>query len=373
MTPRERVMAALSHVQPDYTPCDYFGTPEIHQALLEHFAVGADPAKRVFTGGVCSSNLDNTVAEILGTDIRYVKPPYVGPPLPDPGDGSTVNVWGVRRRPVANQYGSYAEPVGAPYATWETVEEAERFRWPDPDWFDYDTVRVECARYPDHAVAIGGFDVPDFINGVAFGRGVERVLLDIAEENPVYLYIVEKRHSFFLCLVERMLQSARGRVDIVLCGDDFGTQRGPLISPAKFMRLFAPKKKEFCDMVHSYGAKVVHHSCGSTRALIPQFIACGVDALQTIQRRAARMDPFELKAEFGRRIALHGAVDVQGFLQEASPGDVETEVHRLMDGVGQGGGYVLGPSHNIQPDVPLENILALYRTVARRRGSRHLG
>jgi uroporphyrinogen decarboxylase len=92
-----------------------------------------------------------------------------------------------------------------------------------------------------------------------------------------------------------------------------------------------------------------------------------MDALQTIQPRAAGMDPYELKREFRGRIALHGAVDVQGWLQRATPRQIEAEIDRLIDEVGAGGGFILGPSHHIQPDTPLENVLAVYRAVARRR------
>ena len=352
MTPRERVRAALAHVQPDFTPCDYFATPEIHQALLDHFHAADDDALR----------------DRLGTDVRYVDPPYTGPPLPSYDDGSTVNVWGIRRRPVPNEYGAYAEPVGFPYAAWTTVDEAERFSWPSADWYDHDAVPTICRKYPDLAIAAGGFWVQDFINSVAMGRGVEQVLVDIATGDPVYEYIMEKRHRFYLRQIERVLDAARGRIDLVLCGDDFGSQRGLLISPAAFDRLFAARKKEFFDMVHSYGAKVTHHCCGSSRALIPRFVACGMDALQTIQPRAAGMDPYELKAEFAGQIALHGAVDVQGWLQRSTPETIRREVNRLMDEVGRGGGYLLSPSHHIQPDTPLANVLTVYRTVAERRG-----
>jgi len=175
------------------------------------------------------------------------------------------------------------EPVNAPYREWTTVGEAEAFPWPNPDWYDYEAVPELCARYPNKAIMTGGFGVQDFINQIAFGRGYEQTLLDIAVEHPVFLYIVRRRQAFYLEHVERILRAARGRIDIVLCGDDFGTQRAPLISPETFRRLFAPLKKEFFDRVHGYGARISHHSCGSTRELIPQFIQVGTDALQTIQ------------------------------------------------------------------------------------------
>jgi uroporphyrinogen decarboxylase len=351
MTPRDRVKAAFAFVQPDCTPCDYFGTPEIHAGLMKHF--GIDSVRQIY--------------DCLETDIRYIELSYIGPDLPTYSDGSTVDLWGVRRKLMPNEYGEYAEPVNFPYAKWTTVEEAKNFKWPIPDWFDYDTIGAMCAKFPDLAIAAGGFGVQDFINGVAFGRGVEQVLMDIALESPVYLYIVEKRHRFYMEYIERILKAARGRIDFVLCGDDFGTQRGPLISPAAFDKIFAPKKKEFFDMVHNYGAKISHHSCGSTRQLIPHFIKTGMDALQTIQPQAAGMNPYELKKDFGGKIVLHGAVDVQGWLQKATVSDIEKEVNNLMDRVGKNGGFILAPCHNIQPDTPIENALAVYQTVSKRR------
>jgi uroporphyrinogen decarboxylase len=370
MTPRERVRAALEHCQPDFTPCDYFATPEIHRGLLEYFGIAGGIAGQSPLSSSAGTIGENLVPERLGTDIRYIRPPYVGPPLTSFDDGSTRNIWGIRRRPMPNEYGHYAEPVGTPYAEWTTVEQAQQFPWPNPDWFDYEAIPAICAQYPDRAIAAGDFHVQDFINGVAFGRGVQQVLLDIATEDPVFLYLVQQRHEFYLWHIERILEAGGGRIDLVLCGDDFGSQRGLLISPAKFDRLFAAKKKEFFEMVHSFGAKVTHHCCGSSRALISRFIDCGMDALQTIQPQAAGMDPYELKAEFGGRITLHGAVDVQGWLQWATVQEIQQEVNHLMDQVGAGGGFIISPSHHLQPDIPLENVLAFYRAVARRRGER---
>jgi uroporphyrinogen decarboxylase len=349
MDSRERVRAALAHVQPDYPPCDYFYTPEIHARLLAHFRLRCDDA----------------VYDALGTDIRYVNPPYAGPALPAGGDGISTNIWGVRKRRMPNAYGDYEEPVDFPYAVWESVEEARRFPWPSPDWYDYGAVPALCNRHPGRAVAVGGFGVQDFINGIAFGRGVERTLVDIALRDPVYLFILEKRHRFYMETIERILAAGRGRIDLVLCGDDFGTQRGLLISPETFDAVFAAKKKEFFDMVHSFGARVTHHCCGSSTGLVPRFIELGMDALQTIQPQAAGMNPYEFKRNFGDRITLHGGIDVQGWLQNADGRQIDEEVTRLYEQVGKGGGFIASPCHNIQPDVPLENVLRLYQALGR--------
>jgi hypothetical protein len=354
MQSRERVKITFAFEQPDTTPCDYYATPEIHSALLKHFGVEED----------------NELRECLGTDIRFVNPPYTGPELPVYADGSVMNIWGIVKKPMANQYGDYYESVNFPYAKWRTVAEAEAFDWPNPDWYDYGAIPALCDRHPGKALLTGGFAVQDFINGVAFGRGVEQTLVDIALEDPVFLYIVERRYRFYLEMIERTLAAARGRLDLVLCGDDFGSQRGLILSPDSFDRLFAGRKREFFDMVHSYGAKVTHHCCGSSRELIPRFIELGMDALQTVQPQATGMDPYELKRQYHGRIVLHGAVDVQGWLQRATLSEIEEEVNRLADVVGKDGGLILAPSHQIQPDTPLENVLTLYRTLARRRAGK---
>jgi uroporphyrinogen decarboxylase len=351
MTSRERIRAALDHQQPDVTPCDYFASPEIHNALLAHFRTSDE----------------EVLLTQLGIDIRYVKAPYTGPALPTFDDGSTMDIWGIRKKPMPNEYGDYAEAVGLPYAEWQSVDEAAAFPWPNPDDYDYTAIPSLCEQFPHAAVATGDFGVQDFINYTAYGRGVEQVLIDIASEDPVYLFIVEKRHQFSLQHIDRVLTAAKGRIDLVLCGDDFGSQRGLLISPQSFDKLFSQRKKEFFDMVHSHHAKVTHHCCGSSRALIPRFIDIGMDCLQTIQARAEGMDPYGLKADFGERICLHGAVDVQGWLQKATPSEARKETQRLMEEVGRGGGFILAPSHNLQPDIPVENVLAVYSAVAEER------
>jgi uroporphyrinogen decarboxylase len=289
MQSRERVQAAFAFDEPDATPCDYYATPEIHGALLKHFKVGDD----------------NELRDRLGTDIRFVDPPYNGPELPVYQDGSIMNIWGIRKKPMPNEYGVYYESVNFPYAGWTTLEEAANFDWPSPDWYDYSAVAAICDRYPGKALLTGSFAVQDFINGAAFGRGVEQTLA-----------------------------AAQGKLDLVLCGDDFGSQRGLIISPASFDRLFADKKKEFFDMVHGYGAKVTHHW------------------------------------EFHGRILLHGAVDVQGWLQRATSPEIEQEINHLVDEVGKDGGFIIAPCHQIQPDTPLENVLTLYRTLAGRRAEK---
>src|SRR5262245_50964714 len=141
MTSRVRVLTALAHTEPDFTPCDYFTTPEIRQALFNYYGVSSD----------------DDVRERLGTDIRYVNTTYTGPALKKFDDGSWVDEWGVRRIKMANEFGEYAEAVGQPYAEFKTVEDVDSFPWPSPDWYDYDALPALCARHDGFAIATGAF------------------------------------------------------------------------------------------------------------------------------------------------------------------------------------------------------------------------
>ena len=342
MTSKERVLAAINHVQPDRVPVDYLGTPEIDRALLRHFRT---------SDWEC-------VLEALGVDLRTVGPRYVGPPLP-PGQ----DIWGVIRKPVQNIAGTYDEPANYPWRHFTTIEEADAYPWPSVDWFDFSTIRDQCRQYSEYAIVFGGMGVMDLINGTAFGRGVEQTLMDIATTDPVGMALMQHRFTFYQEYACRALREAKGLVDIFFVGDDYGSQRGLLMSPSTWRRLFRNRLKAMVDLGHEFGCKVMLHSCGSTREIMPDLIELGLDIYETVQPEAAGMDPEELKAAYGDKLAFHGTVSTQTILPFGTPSEVQTYVRRRIDVVGKGGGLILAPAHNIQPDTPLENVLAMYSTV----------
>ena len=347
MTPRERVLTALSHRTPDRTPCGYLSTPEIDDKLKKHFLTDSMDA----------------VLEKLGVDLRVIDAPYIGPALRTWPDGRFENIWGQIRKPIRNEAGSYDEAVEHPYAAFQSVEDVRKFRWPKAEWFDYSRLAADCLKYDSYAVVFGAPGNMDVINGTAFGRGVERVIFDIALEDPIGLECMEMR---FKCCYERSeiaLRAAAGRIDILWIGDDYGTQNGLLVSPAAWRKLFFPKLKAMCDLGHKYGAKVMLHSCGSTRKIWPQLIEAGVDIYETVQPEAAEMNPAGLKAEFGDRISFHGTISTQKTLPFGTVEDVKSEVRERVRTVGRDGGLIVAPAHNFQPDTPIENILALYGAV----------
>mgnify|MGYP000421492683 CR=1 FL=1 len=150
-----------------------------------------------------------------------------------------------------------------------------------------------------------------------------------------------------------------------MMGDDFGNQNGPLVPLSLWRRFFKPGFKAYIDLAHRFGLKVMHHTCGSVRDLIPDFIECGLDILQSLQPRARGMDLAELKREFGHDLCFHGGVDIQELLPRGTPEDIRREVKRLIDVGSPGGGYIISTAHNILPDVPIENVLALYEAYAK--------
>lgn len=347
----ERVLASLSHHQPDFVPADYLGTPEIEALLLKHFNVDSH----------------DQLLECLGTDLIKVEPDYIGPELKKFNDGSFEDIWGVIKAPVANEFGAYNESTYLPFSEMSTIEQVESYNWPSAEWYDYSTISAKCQNYKGYAIYLGRPGYMDLINGISFGRGVEKVILDIATKDPVFMAIKEKRAKFFLELCERALDAAKGQIDILFMGDDYGTQNGLLMHPDTWRELFKPNMKDMINLAHSYNCKVIHHSCGSTRAIIDDFIEIGLDCLQTIQPQAVGMDPTQLKKDFGDKLCFHGAIDVQGGLQKATPSEVRQMVRDRVAVMGKDGGYICAPSHNIQPDTPIQNVLAMYETISEYR------
>jgi uroporphyrinogen decarboxylase len=154
-------------------------------------------------------------------------------------------------------------------------------------------------------------------------------------------------------------------VDVVMDGDDYGSQIGPLISPRTFRRLLRPRLAELYSYIHANSrARVFLHSCGSIKPLIPDLILAGVDILNPIQVSARDMDTAALKREYGRELTFWGGgIDTQHVLPRGTPGDVADEVRRRLDDLMPGGGFVFSAVHNIQADVPPENIIAMWNAL----------
>ncbi|MFB0546640.1 MAG: hypothetical protein ACETWB_07000, partial [Anaerolineae bacterium] len=218
MTSKQRILSALAYRGYDRLPTFYQCTPEFDQELKQHLGVSDD----------------ETLEAILGVDMKDVNPHYIGPELKRYPDESWEGLFGERYANIPHETGAYPEAVFLPYKDVTSVDALARLRFPSADWYEYSALKQQCEQLAGYAVVFGNAGMPDFINGIARCRGVEQVLLDIGTEDPVYLRLMEKRHEFFYTLSERALQAAEGLVDILALGEDYGSQRGLLLSPQKF-------------------------------------------------------------------------------------------------------------------------------------------
>jgi len=269
----------------------------------------------------------------------------------------------------------YREVVRSPLAGAQTEEDVRRYgRWPSPDWYDYGGIEAQCDRIRSMgrvAVFMG-----DRLNRIAqlkpamYLRGVEQILEDMSLQAELAHAVFDGIRTFYLEYLARILESARGKLDIVLTGDDFGTQHGPLVSPAMWERYLGEGFARYAATVRGGGARLMHHSCGSVRPIVPLMLERGLEILQSLQPEAFGMDHGSLKAEFGARLAFHGGISVQRSLPRGSPAHVAREVEESVRSLGPGGGYILCTSHNVQADTPVANFVALleaYRRYGRYR------
>jgi uroporphyrinogen decarboxylase len=347
MTHRDRVLGALTRSGYDRIPVKHEGTPEVNQMLMSHF-------------GLANSE---QLLRVLGDDFRYVEPVYCGPPLRTFPDGSVEGYFGERYRYAQFEAGRYLEVCYLPYAGVNTLDKLDRSHFPSADWFDYSTIRSQCEKLRDQGFAIccGTAGDMDFINSIARARGMEQVLMDLIDDNPVYLEILEARFQFYHHMHRRMLEAAGGLIDFAHVGDDLGNQRGPMIGLNIFEKHFASKYGEYFAMVHDRGAKTMMHMCGCVERFLPRLIELGLDVYDVVQPTTPAMDIAVLKERYGERLTFCGSVCVQTTMAWGTPQDVQCEVRRRLD-LFPKGGLFLGPTHAIQAGSPLENILTLYET-----------
>ncbi|MDF1513191.1 MAG: uroporphyrinogen decarboxylase family protein [Anaerolineae bacterium] len=343
MNSRERMLAAIHHQPVDRIPTDIWATPEVWSTLHKAFGPGI-----------------NDVRDALHIDgMNGIAPVYKGPPLPRTPVGESVDFWGIRRRSTHYATGEYAEQCFAPLAFATSIDDLERYAWPQADWFDYSTMREQAQHARVNRVLMFGYMAPFYFHNML--RGLEQSLIDPLENPELTNAIVTRISDFFYEHHRRAFIACEGLIDIAQVTDDLGSQTGPLISQPLYQAYYAPHHKRFIDLCHEFGIIVFHHDDGSCRTFIPLLIEMGIDILNPIQWTCPGMDRVELKAEYGSQLCFHGAVDNQYVLPFGSPEEVREEVRTCIDTLAADGtGYILAPCHNLQPNTPLENITAMY-------------
>lgn len=365
MTHRERVLTALEHREPDRLPMD-LGT-----ARFSGMVLGAYENLRAFLGFGERGAIVDRMQQVVAMDERILRHLDVDVRAVSQGAPDAVrdvdlegerwrDEWGVvRRKPPGCHYYELAE---CPLAGATTAADIARFPWPDPcDPGRYRNLRAQALPLRDAGFAVMYNARFNLVHQTQYSRGFEDWFLDLAENHATFQALMEAVLEIMIEWNRLAFEQIGDVIDIVAFGDDIGQQDRAVCSLPLYRKLIRPYQERILAAIRRQTrAKILYHTCGSVYRYIEDFIDMGIDALNPIQVTARNMEPERLKREFGGRIAFWGGIDSQRVLPQGTAEEVRENVRGMFDLMGRGGGYVLAAVHNIQPDVPPENILALF-------------
>lgn len=363
-TSRERVLTALNHNVPDRVPLDIGGTncTTMHVVIekkLKQYLGFEDKGSEV---GSISQKIvipDESILNYFGSDTRSI---FVAeqPWKYDETTGISTDQWGIGYK--ENPDGNYFNFCTHPLATAKTVEDLEKYQFFELSESMLDGLEERIKGYQGkYCLVLEGFREAMF--GVpSWLRGSAEFYMDIASDEGLGAALLDRVLDHYLKWTDFVLSRIGKYIDVVKIADDLGTQETLILSPKLYRKVIKPRQailykhiKEKCE------CKLLLHACGAIRSILPDLIEIGVDAINPVQITAKGMDPAELKREFGKQITFWGGgVDTQHTLPFASAAEVKRSVKKNMEIFKQGGGYVFAQVHNITPDVPIENVIAMY-------------
>jgi len=330
ITPRQRVWQSIRHQQPDRVPWqfgftqptrqkleDYYGTPDLDAVLGQHIAkyrsrLPYDEIRPNFVRDEFGVVWNHTLDKDIGVVESYLlkERSLKGVTFPDPHD--------LRR-----------------------LAAMPAFLAANPD------------RFRLFSVSFSLFERAWIL------RGMEDLMVDMLEAPAFVDQLMDAILEYDLAILADALKYD---VDGVLFGDDWGQQNGLLFGQRLWRRFIKPRVSRLYAATRAAGKAVFIHSCGKVQELFPELIELGLDVFNPFQPEV--MDPYAIKRQFGSQLCFYGGVSIQKLLPFGTPAQIKTEVRRLMDEVGRGGGFIVAPSHDMPGDIPLENLLA-FITAAR--------
>jgi len=336
-TSKERVLRNYTFQSIDRFSIDWCACSEVYARLQAH----------------CGVETDLELMEALHVDFRWPRPGWIGPELVD-AQGRPTDYFGIPRSGV----GDFGYALEHPLADVSSIAEVAAYPWPTVDMWDYDGYVEDCKRFDRYAVYGGVWGW--FFEAAAELVGMQRWFQLLYDRPEVAHAILGRIVDYMVGISEAMFQKAGPYIDICFTGDDYGFQGGPMLSMAMFDRFVRPYLQRIYDVGKRYGKLIAHHSCGSVAAFIPAFMDMGLHILEPIQSRAAGMDPAGLARQYGGRLCFHGSIDTQHTLPFGTPDDVRAEVRERVETFKPYGGFTISPSQHLLPEIPTENIVAMY-------------
>jgi uroporphyrinogen decarboxylase len=282
----------------------------------------------------------------LGSDFRWTSPQFFDTVYRPPDGSELFSVW--------KQKHSLGEP--GPLAECETVEEIDRYPWPEVRYVHFEEC-LEALRGTGDFYRASGFWAP-FYHDVMDLFGVEDFMIKMHTTPEVIEAAFDHACTFYLAANALFFEKAEGLIDGYFFGNDFGTQRELMIHPAHFERFLLPWIRRFTAQAHDRGFQVILHSCGSVHRVIGELIDSGIQCLHPLQALAHNMSAETLARDFGGKIAWLGGIDTQELLVRGSPAAIKEEVHRLINTLGPH--LIVSPSHEaLLPNIPPANVAAM--------------
>lgn len=377
MTPRERVLKTLNHEEPDRVPYDLSSTQvtaisnTAYANLRRHLGLPpVEPKTMDIAQQICVP--DDDVMQRFGVDTRGLFPLIStnwNIDIREEGDYlAFIDEWSCKHR-MPKENGHYFSLAKSPLNDTTLSKQAiDAIDWPDPSdprrWAGL-REQAEKFRNDGYAVVMRGL-CAGILEMACRLRPMDKFMMDLAMDEATAVHLLEKIAELKARFWESALDEVGDVVDVVAEADDYGTQQSLLISPAMYRRIFKPLQAGLFSAIRKRlpNGYIFFHSCGNVRTLIPDFIEIGVDILNPVHITATGMEPIALKRDFGRDISFWGGgVDTQGVLPNGTPEQVREDVKRNVSALAPGGGYVFNTVHNIQSDVPPENIVAMWEAL----------
>jgi uroporphyrinogen decarboxylase len=366
MTHRERILAAISHQQPDWVPLDLGSTIDSSIVVegYERLALrcGVEPKVELTNLMLRTVKVEEPVLKALDIDTRGV---FMGAPDNSPArmvsDSEYIDLWGCTR--VRPEGGYYYDQLEFPLSGDISIRDLAGYAWPDPDdpgWTRHLQSQLDWIRANTDCAAVVAVPAP-MVHPTQYLRGFVDWYMDFIRDPKLLEALLDAVFEVNLQVCKNILSAVGDQADIILTADDLGTQNGPMVSHEHFVKHLRGRFETYFGTIHDMTpAKILFHTCGSVASMMDDLIGAGVDILNPIQVSAKGMDPVELNRKYGGKVVFWGAMDTQRVLPHGTVQDVKNMVEERIEQLGESGGYVLSAVHNIQPDVPTDNVVAMF-------------